>query len=161
MPAELPPRTGALARADRDLHDQMKAGSFQLSLVRDTISETYQQASKLPKSLGEGRDAILDTLDGLGQELGKFGDEPPPMEEFTKDLAGQRKRRADAITMAKDSIHELNEIRGEILAIGDVNTDDKLQARLDTLDALIEDAIETLLTAIKGFGEAPVPEAQL
>lgn len=139
----------------------MTAGAFQISLVRDTISESYLQSQKLPKKLGDGLDAILDTLDGLGQEFGKYSDEPPPMEEFSKDLPGQRKRRADAITMAKDSIHELNEIRGEINSIIEVSADVKLQTQLQTLDALIEDAIETLLTAIKGYGEAPVPEAQL
>jgi chromosome segregation ATPase len=133
------------------LYEQVRSGAYQLSQAEDAIAEAYQESLKLPKTVGEERLDIQEVLDGTGENLSKYAGEPPPKEEFEKDLAKETKRRQEAIDAANDTIRDLQEAKYIITALADANKG-KEREELEKLDALVDVAIEGLQSAIEAYG---------
>lgn len=145
-------RASTSAAAHSALYNQVRSGSLQMGQAQDVLSEAYQLAKKLPKSIGEGKDAILETVDAIGQDAGKYGEEPPTQAEFDKDVRKRRKELQDAIIFARDSIKDLNDLRGDIFSMQGLARDQTLKDQLAKLGALIDESIEALFGAIKAYG---------
>lgn len=141
--------SGATPRSS--LYDQVRSGSLQMGQAQDVLSEAYQLAKSLPKMSGESKDAILETVDAVGRDASKYAEDPPPREEFDKNPQRRRKELQSAIIFARDSIKDLNDLRGEIFSMQGQARAQALKDRLAKLDALIEQAIEALFGAIKAY----------
>jgi hypothetical protein len=147
---------------DSVLHQQLRAGSFQIRVATGTLTEALD-ATRKARVEAVHHAELLQTLDEfrlvlneIGASLAQFTEPPPSLEAVRQEFAKYDERRLAAIREANDSHYELFEIA--VILEGLIETLPQQPWLPDILN-LVRVAIDDLegaITAMGGEVEEPV-----
>lgn len=162
----VPSESSYAAERDPDtaLHEQLRAGSVEMTAAADTISEALEAARRTSRILaGEARESaltIVDLVDAAGRTTADLAAEPPAVEDVKKEFAAFDDERKRRITEGNDAYMDLQEAVGiargleadfpELKSVGDV---------IEVAMKDLSDAISSLGGQVEEPGEGdPAPE---
>lgn len=135
------------------VHEQLRAGRFQLEGSLDSIEAALNAAKALDKEAkGETKetlDDVVDRINSVGDVLANQKVETPSLAEVKKNFGTQDDARLKAIDDVNDSLTELRETQKIIDALAESAPDPKAY---DDLSALLDTAIEDTHGTLEAFG---------
>lgn len=140
------------ANPDRTVHEQLRAGSFQIGAVLTSLEDAVTHAKGAdPGKAKESKAALaglLDLLDSAGAGLAKYADDPPSQAEVTRKFAAYDERRLKGIEASNDALHDLREAQG----VAEELAADSGSKPLEEVVGLLDLAVEDLQAAIRALG---------
>ncbi len=140
---------------DAALHDQLRAGSVQLSSALESIQEALETAKNLQKSTsGDVKDALgeaADYLDSAGSGVAEIAEEPPALAEVKAKFAEYDDKRLKSIETANDCLTDILQALDLMNALADA-APAKLKPAYEKAADLVDVAATDLESAIEALG---------
>jgi hypothetical protein len=146
--------------AEELLRQQLRSGRFQLNAAAGSIEQTYLAAKEAADSYKRVRDVhegfldVVDYVDSAGAEVSDHIEEPPTLEDITKDFATYDERRLKAVQAANDALKDLREALGVLEGLSDSPQEAVARSAL-SVKSLLAVAIDDLWGAVEALGGEP------
>ena len=144
------------ANPEQALFDQVRAGAYQIGSAIDSIATVRKTVRDMAaKEKGATSQALLkiaDQLDAAGKALSDFSEDPPALEQFKKDFAGQDDKRLKAIDACNDSLDDLNEAQDILSALLDSHPPEPENTQLTDADSALDECTQAVEGAINTMG---------
>ena len=138
------------------LYDKVRSGSYQISSAIDAIEEVRRATKDIAaRETGNTHEALLTIagqLDGAGKVLADYGVDPPSLDDFKKDFAGQDDHRLKAIDASNEALDDLRDAQDLLGDLLDSHPPEPEGTQLDNADSSLEECVQTVEDAIKALG---------
>lgn len=138
------------------LYDKVRSGSYQISSAIDAIEEVRKATKDIAaRETGNTHEALLtiaEQLDGAGKVLADYGVDPPSLDEFKKDFAGQDDHRLKAIDASNEALDDLRDAQDLLGDLLDSHPPEPEGTQLDNADSNLEECVQTVEDAVKALG---------